>query len=53
MTIKQAAPDHPILKLLAERWSPYGFEDRPVPEAGLRSLFEAARWAASSCNEQP
>jgi nitroreductase len=45
--------DHPILKLLAERWSPYGFEDRPVPEADLRSLFEAARWAASSYNEQP
>ena len=53
MTIKNAATDHPILKLLAERWSPYGFEDRPVPEADLRSLFEAARWAASSYNEQP
>ncbi len=53
MSIKHAATDHPILKLLSERWSPYGFEDRPVPEADLRSLFEAARWAASSYNEQP
>ena len=53
MNIKQAATDHPILKLLAERWSPCGFEDRPVSEADLRSLFEAARWAASSYNEQP
>jgi nitroreductase len=53
MTIKNAATDHPILKLLAERWSPYGFEARSVPEADLRSLFEAARWAASSYNEQP
>ncbi|MBC8001288.1 MAG: nitroreductase family protein [Opitutaceae bacterium] len=53
MTIKNATTDHPILKLLAERWSPYGFEDRPVPEADLRSLFEAARWSASSYNEQP
>ena len=53
MNIKQAATDHPILELLAERWSPYGFEQRPVPEADLRSLFEAARWAASSYNEQP
>ena len=53
MNIKQAATDHPILKLLAERWSPYAFEDRPVPEADIRSLFEAARWAASSYNEQP
>ena len=53
MIIKNAATDHPILKLLAERWSPYGFDDRPVPVADLRSLFEAARWAASSYNEQP
>ena len=53
MNIKQAVTDNPILKLLAERWSPYGFADRPVSEADLRSLFEAARWAASSYNEQP
>ena len=53
MDIKNAATDHPVLKLLAERWSPYGFDDRSVSEADLRSLFEAARWAASSYNEQP
>jgi nitroreductase len=53
MDIKKAATDHPILQLLAERWSPYSFEDRPVSESDLRSLFEAARWAASSYNEQP
>jgi nitroreductase len=53
MNIKKAATGHPILQVLAERWSPYGFEDRPVSEADLRSLFEAARWAASSYNEQP
>jgi nitroreductase len=29
------------------------FADRPVSEADLCSLFEAARWAASSYNEQP
>jgi len=46
MAIKNAATDHPILKLLAERWSPYGFEDRPVAEADLRSLFEAEAWTA-------
>ena len=45
--------DHPIEQVLAERWSPYGFDDRPVADADLRSLFEAARWAASSYNEQP
>lgn len=53
MSIKKAATDHPIIQVLAERWSPYGFEDRPVSESDLRSLFEAARWAASSYNEQP
>ncbi len=53
MTDKKASTDYPIHELLAERWSPYGFEDRPVAQADLRSLFEAARWAASSFNEQP
>ncbi|MFN8542870.1 MAG: nitroreductase family protein [Candidatus Binatia bacterium] len=50
---KQARPDHPIHALLAQRWSPYAFSDRPVSDDDLRSLFEAARWAASSYNEQP
>ena len=53
MNTKKAVTDYPILPILAERWSPYGFQDRPVSEADLRSLFEAARWAASSYNEQP
>src|ERR1039457_2157651 len=53
MNIKKAVTDHPIQHALADRWSPYGFEDRPVAEADLLSLFEAARWAASSYNEQP
>ena len=53
MNIKKAEIDHPILNELARRWSPYGFEDRMVSESDLRSLFEAARWAASSYNEQP
>ena len=53
MTDKKASTDYPIHDLLADRWSPYGFEDRPVAQTDLRSLFEAARWAASSYNEQP
>ena len=52
-TQKQASPDHPIHELIARRWSPYAFADRAVSEDDLRSLFEAARWAASSYNEQP
>ena len=50
---KTAASDHPIHALLAARWSPYAFADRDVEGADLRSLFEAARWAPSSYNEQP
>lgn len=52
-TDKIAHPDHPIHELLAARWSPYAFDERPVSDEHLRSLFEAARWAASSYNEQP
>ena len=51
--IKRASSDHPIHDLIAARYSPYGFSNRPVNPADLRSLFEAARWAASSYNEQP
>ncbi len=50
---KRASADHPIHDLIADRWSPYGFSNRPVSDEVLRSLFEAARWAASSYNEQP
>jgi len=50
---KQASPDYPIQELLATRWSPYAYSDKPVSDDNLRSLFEAASWAASSYNEQP
>lgn len=50
---KQAATDHPILEPIAGRWSPRAFVPEPVPDEALRSLFEAARWAASCFNEQP
>ncbi|MEH1810305.1 MAG: nitroreductase family protein [Nostoc sp.] len=53
MSEKKALTDYPIHELLAERWSPYAFQDRPVSQADLCSLFEAARWSASSYNEQP
>ena len=50
---KPAPADRPIHPLLAERWSPYAFTDEGVAEEDLIALFEAARWAASSYNEQP
>ncbi len=50
---KRAEPAHSIHELLARRFSPYAYAERTVDETTLRSLFEAARWAASSYNEQP
>lgn len=50
---KTAATESPIHNTLAVRWSPYVFSNRPVRPVDLRSLFEAARWAPSSYNEQP
>ena len=44
---------HPVLAAIAERWSPKSYEPRDLDEADLCSLFEAARWAPSSFNEQP
>jgi nitroreductase len=53
MSAKKARTDRPIQELLASRFSPYGFADRSVSHADLAGVFEAARWAASSFNEQP
>ena len=50
---KPAQAQYPIHDLLQKRWSPRAFSDRPVGADKLRSLFEAARWAPSSFNEQP
>jgi nitroreductase len=50
---KPADTQHPIHDLLARRWSPRAFSDRPVAPDVLRSLWEAARWAPSSANVQP
>lgn len=48
-----APTQHPVLDAIAQRWSPRAFAETPVEPEKLRSLFEAARWAASSYNEQP
>lgn len=52
--MKNPAPaEYPIHELIANRWSPRAFGDQDVSSETLRSLFEAARWAPSSSNEQP
>ena len=50
---KPAAADHPIHDLMRRRWSPRAFTPRPLPRAQILVLLEAARWAASSFNQQP
>ena len=50
---KRAETIYPIHDVLERRWSPRAFADRAVEAEKLRSLFEAARWTASSMNEQP
>ncbi|MFC4618483.1 nitroreductase family protein [Camelliibacillus cellulosilyticus] len=46
-------PTVDIDPLFLNRWSPRSFQDKPVPEDHLFSLFEAARWAPSCMNFQP
>ena len=50
---KPAPTQHQVHELIQKRWSPRAFSEQPVPPDVLRSLFEAARWAPSSSNEQP
>lgn len=42
-----------VLPILHQRWSARSFENRDVSAAELKKVFEAARWAPSSNNEQP
>jgi nitroreductase len=50
-TASTAVPVHP---LLAERWSPRGFDQGyTLDDAALTALLEAARWAPSAQNSQP
>jgi nitroreductase len=50
---KAATTDVPVHDLIKNRWSPRAFAEKRVPAEVLRALFEAARWAPSSNNEQP
>lgn len=53
MNIKFTDNKYPIIDELKNRWSPVIFSDRPVEKEKIFSMFEAARWAPSSFNEQP
>lgn len=51
--IKYAPASTAIHEIIASRWSPRAFSDKPVSAEELQKLFTAASWAASSANEQP
>jgi nitroreductase len=51
--LKQASAPDNLLTVIRHRWSPRSFTDRDVSPEDLKTVFEAASWAASSYNEQP
>jgi nitroreductase len=44
--------DSPIEPLFIRRWSPRAMSGEPISEQEMLTLFEAARWAPSTFNEQ-
>ena len=45
--------DYPINSLILNRWSPRSMTGEALNDDDIMSLFEAARWAPSSYNNQP
>lgn len=50
---KPAPTQLPVLQVIRDRWSPLAIGDARVEEEKIVTMFEAARWAPSSFNEQP
>ncbi len=50
---KAAITSLDIQPLIKNRWSPRSFSSKPVSADKIERIFEAARWAPSSFNEQP
>ncbi len=46
-------PQYGVHDFIIERWSPRAMSAETIPKEQLMSLFEAARWAPSSFNNQP
>jgi len=52
--VERPAPiAHAVIAPIRDRRSGWAFSETPVPSALLSSVFEAARWAPSSWNDQP
>jgi len=52
-SVRGREPEADVEPMFLERWSRRAFSSRPLSRASLATLFEAARWAPSSGNEQP
>lgn len=50
---KSAEFESPVLDVIQKRRSRRAYSDKPIEPEKIESLFEAARWAPSSVNEQP
>lgn len=50
---KQANTEIDIIDPIKNRWSPRAFSEKEIDDKTLEKIFEAARWAPSSMNEQP
>jgi nitroreductase len=46
-------PEHDVNSIFINRWSPRSMTGEEIADDDLISLFEAARWAPSSYNNQP
>lgn len=46
-------PENDVHEIFISRWSPRAMSGKEIDEATLKTLFEAARWAPSSNNNQP
>jgi nitroreductase len=52
IALESRTADHPIEPFILERWSPRAMTGEPLSEGEILTLFEAARWAPSTYNEQ-
>ncbi len=46
-------PETTVSSIFLERWSPRSFTGEAIPHEELMAMFEAAKWAPSSYNNQP
>ncbi|HEX8115714.1 MAG TPA: nitroreductase family protein [Pyrinomonadaceae bacterium] len=51
--VREPQAQNPVDELFLDRWSPRAMSGEGVSQEELMTLFEAARWAPSSYNNQP